>query len=52
MSILTGNFDSIFFLWSYALLNLEIWPKSKILLKQFVSTTPLEPMNRIFLKTL
>ena len=29
------------------LLNLEIWAKWKILLKQFVSTTPLKPLNRI-----
>ena len=28
-------------------LNFEIWRKWKILLKQFVSTTPLKPLNRI-----
>ena len=27
--------------------NFEIWPKWKILLKQFVSATPLKPLNRI-----
>ena len=27
-------------------LNLEIWPKWKILLKQFFSATPLKPLNR------
>ena len=27
--------------------NLEIWPKWKILLKQFVSAIPLKPLNRI-----
>ena len=41
------KFDSIFFLRSYPLLNLEIWPKWKILLKQFVSAPPLKPFNRI-----
>ena len=47
MCISTGNFDSIFFLGVTPFLNLEIWPKWKILLKQLVSTTPLKPLNRI-----
>ena len=47
MRISTGNFDSISFLEVTPLLNLEIWPKWKILLKQFVSVTPLKPLNRI-----
>ena len=47
MCISTGNFDSIFFLGFTPFLNLEIWRKWKILLKQFVSTTPLKPLNRI-----
>ena len=39
--------DTIF-LWELCpLLNLEIWPKLNILLKQFVSSTPLEFLNRI-----
>ena len=46
MRISTGNFDSIFFLGVTPFLNLEIWPKWKILLKQFVSTTPLKPLKR------
>ena len=47
MCIPTGNFVQ-FFSQNYALfLNLEIWPKWKILLKQFVSATPLKPLNRI-----
>ena len=29
------------------LLNVEIWPKLNILLKQFVSAIPLKPLNRI-----
>ena len=33
MRISTGNFDSIFFLGVMLFLNLEIWPKLKILLK-------------------
>ena len=49
MCISTGNFDSIFFLGVTPFLNLEIWRKWKILLKQFVSTTPLKPLNRIAL---
>ena len=47
MCISTGNFDSIFFLGFTPFLNLEIWPKWKILLKQLVSTTPLKLLNRI-----
>ena len=47
MRISTGNFDSIFFLGVTPFLNFEIWPKWKILLKHFVSTTPLKPLNRI-----
>ena len=48
MCISTGNFDSIFFLGITSYLNLEIWPKWKILLKQFVSSTPLKLLNRIY----
>ena len=47
MCISTGNFDSIFFLGVTPFLNFEIWRKWKILLKQFVSTTRLKPLNRI-----
>ena len=47
MRISTGNFDSIFFLGVTPFLNFEIWRKWKILLKQFVSTTRLKPLNRI-----
>ena len=47
MRISTGNFDSFFFLRVKPFLNLEIWPKWKILLKQFVSATPLKPIIRI-----
>ena len=47
MCISTGNFDSIFFLGVMPFLNFEIWRKWKILLKQFVSTTRLKPLNRI-----
>ena len=47
MRISTGNFDSIFFLGVTTFLNWKIWPKWKILLKQFVSATPLKPLNRI-----
>ena len=36
MCISTGNFDSIYFLGVTSFLNLEIWPKWKLLLKQFV----------------
>ena len=36
-----------FFLGVTPFLNLEIWPKCKILLKQLVSTTPLKLVNRI-----
>ena len=36
-----------FFLGFTPFLNLEIWPKWKILLKQLVSTTPLKLLNRI-----
>ena len=45
----TGNSDSFIFLfWEYChFLNLEIWPKLKILHQKFVSTTPLKPLNRI-----
>ena len=35
----------IFFLGVMPFLNLEIWHKWKILLKQFVSATPLKPLN-------
>ena len=48
MCISTGNFDFIFCLGIMHFLNLEIWPKWKILLKQFVSATPLKLLNRIF----
>ena len=37
-----------FFSRSHALMNLEIWPKWKKVLKQFVSATPLKPLNRIY----
>ena len=47
MGISTGNFDSISFLRITHLLNLEIWPKVKILLKQFVIPTPLKPLNKV-----
>ena len=47
MCIFTENFDSIFFLGATPFLYLEIWPKWNILLKQFVSATPLKPLNRI-----
>ena len=47
MRISTGNFDSILFLGVTPFLNLEIWPKWKILLKQFVSATLLKTLNRI-----
>ena len=47
MFISTGNFDSIFFLGITPFLNLEIWPKWMILPTQFVSATPLKPLNRI-----
>ena len=47
MCISTGNFDSIFFLGVTTFLNFEIWRKWKILLKQFVSTIRLKPLNRI-----
>ena len=47
MRIYTGNFDSILFLGVTPFLNLEIWPKWKIFLIQFVSTTPLKLLNRI-----
>ena len=36
-----------FSLLSTPFLNLDFWPKWKILLKQFVNTTPLKPLNRI-----
>ena len=45
--ISTGNFDSIFFLRVTPFFSLEIWQKWKILLKQFVSATPLKPLNRM-----
>ena len=38
---------NFFFSESCPFLNLEIWPKWNILLKQFVSATPLKPLNRI-----
>ena len=37
----------LFFLRITPVFNLEIGPKWKILLKQFVSATPLKPLNRI-----
>ena len=37
----------LFFLGVMPLLNLEIWPKLNLLLKQFFSTTPLKLLNRI-----
>ena len=43
----TRNFDSIFSFRIMPFLNLEIWPKWKILLKQSVSATPLKLLNRI-----
>ena len=46
MCIFTGNSDCIFFLRVMPLLNLEIWPKLNILLKQFVNATPLKVPNR------
>ena len=46
MYISTGNFDSLFSLGIMPILNLEIWPKWNILLKQFVSATPLKLLNR------
>ena len=47
MRVSIGHFDSIFFSDLRPFLNLEIWPKRKIILKQFVSATPLKPLNRI-----
>ena len=47
MCIYTGNSDSIFFRGIMPLLNLEIWPHLNTLLKQFVSATPLKPLNRL-----
>ena len=37
-----------FFLGVTARLNIEIWPKLRILLKQIVSPTPLKPLNKIY----
>ena len=47
MHISTGNIDSIFFFGVTTFLNLEIWSKWKILLKQFVSATPLKLLKKI-----
>ena len=47
MHIFAENFDSIFFLGVKPLLNLEIWPKLNILLKQFVIATPLKLLHRV-----
>ena len=47
MCIFAGNSDIIYFLGVMLLLKLEILPKWNILLKQFVSTTPLIPLVRI-----
>ena len=47
MCISTGNFDSIFFLGVMPFLNLEIWPKWKILLKTVPQRTPLKLLNGI-----
>ena len=41
------KFLFIFFLWITLFLNLNIWRKWKILLKQLVSANPLNPLNRI-----
>ena len=38
-----------FFLNVTSLLNLEIWAKLNIQLKQFISATPLKPLNRILI---
>ena len=46
--ISTGNFDCIFFLGVTPFLNLEIWPNERYYSTQFVSATPLKPLNRIF----
>ena len=47
MRISTWNFDSIFFLGVTPFLNLEIWPNERYYSTQFVSATPLKPINRI-----
>ena len=47
MHIFTGNFDSIFSLGVTPFFNLKIWPKWKIVLKQFASATHLKQLNRI-----
>ena len=47
MRISTGNFDSIFFLGVTPFLNLEIWPKSKILLFVLLAQLLLKLLNRI-----
>ena len=41
------KFDSLFFLRFTSFLNFESRPKWKIQLKQFVSATPLKPLNTI-----
>ena len=46
MRIFTGNFANFFLLGIMPLLNLEMWPKLDILLKQFV-TRILKLLNRI-----
>ena len=43
MPISTGNFDSIFFSWSYALFELRNLAK----MKDIVSATPLKLLNRV-----
>ena len=47
MRIFAGNSDSPFFLGVLPLLTLEIWRKLNLFLKQFVSATPLNPLNWI-----
>lgn len=45
--ILRKFWFNAFFWGSYAPLDLEVWPKWNILLKQFYSVTPLKSLNRI-----
>ena len=48
MCISIGNSYSFFFFWEEcSFLNLEIWPKLKILLKQFVSATETAQQNLV-----
>ena len=48
MPLYTENSDPIFFMGVMPFLNFKILPKWYILLKQFVSATPLKPLNRIW----